>query len=104
MVTNAPLFPLPDGAPRAALPLVALPVLGPAVLGPAVLALLLAGCSTPEPAQPKVVRLFAPAWVADATAGWDAAAQPGVLLATGRAALQPDRAATARQAEEEARK
>lgn len=94
VVTNAQRFPLPFGAVRAAMQVVALPVLG----------LLLWGCSAVEPEQPRVVRLFAPAWVGDAGAGWDPVAQPGVLFATGRAALQQDRAATARQAEDEARR
>jgi hypothetical protein len=67
--------------------------------------LLLAACSAPPaPVQPRVVNLYAPAWVADATAGRDASAQAGSLLATGRAALAPDRAAVARAAESDARK
>ena len=65
---------------------------------------LLAGCSSPEPQKPSVVRLFPPAWVSDADAGWDPVSQPGTLFATGRAALQADRAATSKRAEDDARK
>jgi len=35
--------------------------------------------------EPHVLTLHSPAWLADAAAGWDPAAQPGVLHATGRA-------------------
>jgi hypothetical protein len=64
------------------------------------LILLLAACAVPPPAHgPAVVELHAPAWIADASSGWDAAAHPAVLRAAGRAPLGKDRDVAARQAE-----
>jgi hypothetical protein len=65
--------------------------------------LLIAACSAPPAAEPHVLTLHSPAWLADAAAGWDPAAQPGVLHATGRAPAGKDREAASKQAEDAAR-
>jgi hypothetical protein len=65
--------------------------------------LLIAACSAPPPAEPQVLTLHSPAWLADAAAGWDRAAQPAVLHATGRAPAGKDREAASKQAEDAAR-
>lgn len=65
--------------------------------------LLIAACSAPPPAAPQVLTLHSPAWLADAAAGWDPSAQPGVLHATGRAPAGKDREAASKQAEDAAR-
>lgn len=68
-----------------------------------ILALALAACGAPPPADRPVLELRGPAWVADASAGWDPQADALVVRATGRAALAGDRRAAERAAESAAR-
>ena len=60
--------------------------------------IVLLGCSSAQEG-PGVMELRAPAWVADATAGWDPIVDPMVVRATGRAAMGDDSAAAQHQAE-----